>query len=68
MDRMETDWISMDEGTGVYQMDFVVPKGAKYFLVVEGVKGGRDGRGIESFEARGMRIGGWGSGGGVREV
>jgi len=38
MDRMETDWISMDEGTGVYQMDFVVPKGAKYFLVVVGIK------------------------------
>ena len=60
MDRMETEWISFKEDLGVYEMEFVIPKGAKYFLVVEGVKGGRDGREVESFEGRGMRIGAWG--------
>ena len=60
MDRMETDWISMGEGAGVYQMDFVIPKGAAYFLVVTGVKGGRGGEAIESFAARGYKICEWG--------
>lgn len=59
-DRMETEWISADEDLGAYEMEFRIPKDAKYFLVVEGVRGGRDGREIESFAARGMRIGGWG--------
>lgn len=58
--RMETEWISTDEDLGVYEMAFIVPKGTKYFLIVEGVKGGRDEREIESFAARGIRIGGWG--------
>lgn len=57
---METEWILFKEDLGVFEMDFMIPKGARYFLVVEGVKAGRDGREVESFEARGMRIGGWG--------
>ena len=59
-DVMETEWISLQEDLGVYEMEFIGPKEAKYFLVVEGVKGGRDGREVESFEGRGMRIGRWG--------
>ena len=48
---METEWISFEEDLGIYEMEFEIPKGAKYFLIVEGVKGGRDGRGIESFDS-----------------
>lgn len=59
-DVMETEWLLFDEELGVYEMAFMVPKGAKYFLVVEGVKGGRDGKEAESFLGRGFRIGGWG--------
>jgi hypothetical protein len=60
MDMMETEWISIKEDSGVYEMGFMIPKGTKYFLVVEGVRGGRDGKAVESFLGRGFRIGGWG--------
>lgn len=60
MDRIETDWISMDEQKGIYQMDFGIPAGTKYFLVVTGVKGGREGEAIESFAAKGYRLFNWG--------
>lgn len=56
MDRMETNWISFDEAPGVYEMDFMIPRGGKYFLVVASVKGGRDKKEIESFGARGYFI------------
>lgn len=59
-DVMETEWISFDESLGIYEMEFVIPQGAKYFLLVEGVKGGRNGSGVELFAARGYCIGGWG--------
>jgi hypothetical protein len=54
---METEWISFDEDLGVYEMEFLVARGAKYFLVVEGVKAGRK---VESFGGRGYRVCGWG--------
>lgn len=59
-DVIETDWISFDETLGAYEMKFKRPKGAKHFLVVAGVKGGREGKEIERFGARGHRISGWG--------
>jgi hypothetical protein len=59
-DMIETDWISFDEALGAYEMEFERPKGAKHFLVVAGVKGGREGKEIERFGARGYRISGWG--------
>lgn len=59
-DVVETEWILFDEESGVYEMGLLIPKGAKYFLFVEGVKGGRDGKAVESFLGRGFRIGGWG--------
>jgi hypothetical protein len=57
---IETDWISFDEALGTYEMEFEKPRGAKYFLVVAGVKGGRDEKLIERFAARGYRISGCG--------
>ena len=59
-DVIETEWILFDEALGAYEMEFKKPKGSKYFLVVAGVKGGKEGKEIERFGARGYRISGWG--------
>jgi hypothetical protein len=59
-DRMETEWISFHEHSGVYEMEFKKPKGAKYFLAIAGAKAGRDEKEIKNFRARGYRICGWG--------
>jgi hypothetical protein len=53
---METEWLYGDESLGVYEMEFVKPKTAKYFLVVQGIKAGKDNKAIESFTARGYKI------------
>jgi hypothetical protein len=41
-------------------MEFVKPKTAKYFVVVQGIIAGKDKRAVESFPARGYKIWGWG--------
>jgi hypothetical protein len=59
-DVMETEWISFDEALDIYVMAFTIPKGMKYFLIVAGVRGGRGGKEIERFGARGYYIVDWG--------
>jgi hypothetical protein len=59
-ERMETEWLSGEESLGVYEMEFVTPKTAKYFLIVHGIKAGKDNKAVESFTARGYKIWGWG--------
>jgi hypothetical protein len=41
-DRMETEWLSGEESPGVYEMTFVKPKTANYFVVVQGFIAGKD--------------------------
>ena len=53
---METDWISIKAPPGVYEMECEKPKNVKYFLVIIGVKGGRDEKEIVSFGARGIGL------------
>ena len=60
MDVIETEWISLEESPGAYDMVFEIPAGAKYFLVVLGVKAGADNTAFERFDARGYRISDWG--------
>lgn len=55
-DKMETDWISIKAPPGVYEMECEKPKNVKYFLVIIGVKGGRDEKEIVSFGARGIGL------------
>lgn len=59
-DMMETEWISFEEALPVYEMEFEIPKSAMYFLVVAGVKGGSEGKPVESFATRGYCICGCG--------
>jgi hypothetical protein len=59
-DRMETEWLSGEDRPGVYEMAFMKPKTAKYFVVVQGIKAGKDNKAVESFTARGYKIWGWG--------
>jgi hypothetical protein len=59
-DRAETEWLSGKESLGVYEMEFVKPKTAKCFVVVQGIIAGKDNRAVESFPARGYKIWGWG--------
>jgi hypothetical protein len=59
-DRIETEWISFKDDLGVFEFAFERPERARYFLIVAGVKGGRDEREIESFNAKGWRVCGWG--------
>jgi hypothetical protein len=61
-DKMETEWISLKGALGVYLFEFEMPKGARYFLVMAGIKGGKDEREVERFGARGWRVCGWGKG------
>jgi hypothetical protein len=56
---METDWILLKDPLSIFEMEFKIPKNAKFFLIIEGVKGGTGEREVENFAARGLRISEW---------
>jgi|GEM_PF-1655678 len=57
---LHTGWKSLKEGLEKQELKFKIPRGAKYFLVVVGVKGGADGKAVENFLGRGYVVCGWG--------
>ena len=57
---LHTGWKSLKAKLEKHELKFVIPKGAKYFLAVAGVKGGTNGKAVENFLARGYVVCGWG--------
>jgi hypothetical protein len=53
-------WMRMEKVLQTHRMNIRKPKGAKYYLMVMGLRGGIDGCAIELFTATAYRVVGWG--------
>jgi hypothetical protein len=59
-DVRKIGWMAMENVLKTDQMKFHKPNGAKYYLVVMGLRGGIGGRAIELFTATAYKVIGWG--------